>query len=105
MAERIGYDFRAESNHLVYLQFPKISEPNACAMRILLCEIERQAAGRPGGYRADVLANGRIVGDELEMSEETYRELVAKYDPKRFPVLPRRKQAITLTNDVHQIHF
>jgi hypothetical protein len=61
-------------------------------VRILLCEIERRAAERPPGYVEDVLSRGMVVGDELELSEEAYRELVAKYDPKRFPVVARAKR-------------
>lgn len=48
-------------------------------MRISLKWLKIRAKTSPEGYYEDAISRGKIIGDELELSEEDYRRLVAKY--------------------------
>lgn len=46
-----------------------------------LSQVRELAAVRPAGYFDDVLASGRVVGDAVEIDDDTHAALVRKYRP------------------------
>jgi hypothetical protein len=50
-------------------------------MRIPLSHIRTNAARRPVGYYDDVISHGRVNGDDLELDDMVYWDLVRKYQP------------------------
>ena len=58
------------------------------AMRLRIAKIREAAKDRPPGYVEDVLSNGTVDGDWLEMPAETYKSLIAKYRPPQPPAQP-----------------
>jgi hypothetical protein len=48
-------------------------------MRIPLENLAARAKERPEGYLEDVLGRGKVDGDELELSDEAFQELVKRY--------------------------
>lgn len=48
-------------------------------MRLLLKYIFDAAPNRPPGYVEEIIGSGVIVGDELDIEDVTYRQLVFKY--------------------------
>jgi len=56
-------------------------------MTIPLRDIEARVPHRSAGYREEVLSHGQVVGDTLEMADEIYAELVAKYRGARPPAI------------------
>lgn len=51
-------------------------------MRIPLAHLHERAPQRPAGYVEEVLSRGRVIGDELELTDETWRDLVEKFRPR-----------------------
>lgn len=47
--------------------------------QICMRQLEEQAPHRPDGYLEDILAAGRIEGEWLMLSDETYAALCEKY--------------------------
>ncbi len=64
------------------------------SVRFKLSDIEKKAGDR-GSYYGDFLNRGTVIGDELEISEENYKRLVAKFrgigDVVAFVAMPLAK--------------
>jgi hypothetical protein len=48
-------------------------------MKILIQDIRDRAAERPPGYVNDCISRGQVIGDSLELSDEQFEILKAKY--------------------------
>ena len=48
-------------------------------IKIRLESLEKMAKSRPSGYADDVVASGTVAGEWVEIPDEAYAELVAKY--------------------------
>lgn len=54
--------------------------------KISLIRLREQAANRPAGYFAAVLAAGTVDGDYLQLTPCAYRALVLTYQPPALPL-------------------
>jgi hypothetical protein len=66
---------------------------------VFVSDLQAVSADRPEGYVDDVIAQGELVGDRVQLSDEAYNALVIKYSPYPSKVGPGSLLALI----IHQI--
>ena len=70
--------------------------------RILLEDLEANAAMRPEGYKEEILSLGKVVGNKyLEMPDDDYRALMLKYNKTNHDCSNRQPE----TSEISKLRF